>query len=96
MGGESVMEYDLMSTHSADNVEDSTDSSEVWDLLKTILSNAREQRLAYLLFHCGLKPREIVRFCPREFSDIDEIYRLRCNLMARLLRNADSLQWQLS
>jgi hypothetical protein len=90
------MEYDLMSTRSADDVEDSTESSKVWDLLKTMLSNARERRLAYLLFHCGLKPREIVRFCPREFSDILEIYHLRCTLMVRLLRNADSLRWQLS
>ena len=90
------MEYDLMDTHTADDGENSAESSEVWELLKTVLSNAREQRLAYLLFHCGLKPREIVRFCPREFSDIQEIYRLRCSLMARLLCNADSLQWHLS
>jgi hypothetical protein len=83
-----MREFDLMSTHSVDDVEARTESSEIWDLLKTMVSNAREQRLAYLLFNCGLKPREIVRFCPREFSDIDEIYHLRCNLMARLLRNA--------
>jgi DNA-directed RNA polymerase specialized sigma24 family protein len=73
-------------------VEDSTDSSEVWDILQMILSNPREQRLAYLLFHCGLKPREIVHFCPQEWSDVQEIYRLRCNIMERLLRNADSLR----
>ncbi len=90
------MEYDLMDTRTGDDGEDSTESSEVWDLLKTMLPNAREQRLAYLLYNCGLKPREIVRFCPREFSDMHEIYHLRCNLMARFLRNADSLQWQLS
>src|SRR2546421_1149605 len=36
-------------------VEDSTDDSEVWESLQMILSNPREQRLAYLLFHCGLK-----------------------------------------
>jgi DNA-directed RNA polymerase specialized sigma24 family protein len=76
--------------------EDSTDNSKVWSILKTILTNPREQRLAYLLFHCGLKPREIVRFCPKEFSDIGEIYGLRSNLMERLLRNADHLRWQLS
>jgi len=77
-------------------VINSTESGEVWGLLKMVLSNAHEQRLAYLLFHCGLKPGEIVRFCPREFSDIHEIYRLRLNLMALLLSNADFLQWQLS
>ncbi len=77
-------------------VEDSTDSSEVWDILHMILSNPREQRLAYLLFHCGLKPREIIRFCPQEWSDVQEIYRLRRNIMERLLRNADHLRWRLS
>ena len=77
-------------------VEDSTDSSEVWDILHMILSNPREQRLAYLLFHCGLKPREIIRFCPQEWSDVQEIYRLRRNIMERLVRNADYLRWQLS
>jgi hypothetical protein len=74
-------------------VEDNIDISEIWDVLHVILSNPREQRLAYLLFHCGLKPREIVRFCPQEWCDVQEIYRLRCTIMVRLLRNADQLQW---
>ena len=73
-------------------VEDGTANCEVWEILQMILSNPREQRLAYLLFHCGLGPREIVRFCPQEWSDVQEIYRLRRNIMERLLRNADSLR----
>jgi len=77
-------------------VEDSSDNSEVWDILQMVLCNPREQRLAYLLFHCGLKPREIVRFCSQEWSDVQEIYRLRRNIMERLVRNADYLRWQLS
>jgi hypothetical protein len=77
-------------------VEDSSDNSEVWDILQMILSDPREQRLAYLLFHCGLKPREIVRFCSQEWGDVQEIYRLRRNIMERLVRNADQLRWQLS
>ena len=76
--------------------KDVTSSSEVWDILQTIRSNEREQRLASLLFHCGLKPREIVRFCPQGWSDIHEIYRLRRTIMERLLRNADHLRWRLS
>jgi len=75
--------------------EDVTDSSEMWEVLQTMLSNKREQRLAYLLFHCGLKSREIVRFCPQEFSDVQEIYRMRRSIMERLLRNADQLRWRL-
>ena len=77
-------------------VEDSAGSSEAWGVLKTILPNVREQRLAYLLFHCGLGPGKIVHFYPQEFSDVNEIYRLQRTIMERLLCNADSLQWQLS
>ncbi len=77
-------------------VEDSTENSEVWETLHMKLSNPREQRLAYLLFHCGLKPREIIRFCPQEWSDVQEIYRLRRTMMERILRNADYLRLGLS
>ena len=77
-------------------VEDSSKSSEVWEVLQTLLPDRREKRLAYLLFHCGLSPREIVRFCPQEWSDVDEIYRSQCNMMRRLLSNADHLDWRVS
>ncbi len=77
-------------------VEDNTNNSEVWESLHMILTNQREQRVAYLLFHCGLGPREIVRFCPQEWSDIQEIYRLRRAIMERVLRNADRLRWRIS
>ena len=75
--------------------EDTTDRGEVWEALQTMLADEHEKRLAYLLFHCGLKPREIVRFCPQEWSDVREIYRLRRNVMERLLHNADQLRWRL-
>jgi hypothetical protein len=77
-------------------VADNTENSEVWESLQTILSNPREQRVAYLLFHCGLGPRETIRFCPQEWSDVQEIYRLRRNIMERLLRNVDCLRSRLS
>jgi len=73
-------------------VEDSMDIGEIWEILQEMLPDARERRLAYLLFHCGLKPREIVRFCPQEFNDIPEICRLRRNIMERLLRNTDQMR----
>jgi hypothetical protein len=69
--------------------EDNFESNDVWDNLKKLIPDSNEQRLAYLLFHCGLKPRQILRFCPQEFSNIHEIYRLRTNLMNRLVRIAD-------
>ena len=68
------------------------DSREAWGLLKTILPNVREQQLAYLLFHCGLVPWEIIHFYPWEFSGVNEVYRLRYTIMERLLRSTDQLQ----
>ncbi len=76
--------------------EDESSSSEVWDNLKTLLPNPREQRLAYLFFHCGLKPIEIVRFCSQEFNNVSEVYRLRRTITERLLRNAHLLRGRLS
>jgi len=76
-------------------VEESTDSGELWEMLKEMLHDVREQRVAYLLYHCGLKPREIVHYCPQEFSDVREIYRMRRNIIERLRRNAHRIRQQL-
>lgn len=75
--------------------EEQAESGEVWKVLLVMLPSRREQRLAYLLYHCGLGPREIVRFCPQEWSDVQEIYHLRSAILDRLLRNADQLHWRL-
>ena len=76
--------------------EDEYDSHELWGIIKSLLPNDRERRLAYLLYHCGLKSREIIRFCPGEFSDVQEIYRLTRNITERLIRNRDQIRWRLS
>lgn len=76
-------------------VEGATKSSEVWETLQAMLADGPERRLAYLLFHCGLKPQEIVHFYPKEWNDVQEIYHLRHSIIARLLRNADNLQLRL-
>src|SRR5262249_19369319 len=72
--------------------EDVISGAEVWEILQRMLPDKREQRLAYLFYHCGLKAREIVRFCPREFSDVREIYRMRRCIVERILRNADQFR----
>ena len=77
-------------------VEDVTFGSELWEMLKEMLHDGREQRLAYLLYHCGLKPREIVRYRPQEFSDVREIYRMRRTIVERLRRNAYRIRHRLA
>ena len=66
--------------------EEHPESSAVWGSLQAALPNWRERRLAYLLYHCGLEPAEIVRFCPQEWSDIHEVARLRRSILARLMQ----------
>jgi hypothetical protein len=67
------------------------ESGEVWDTLRTLLPDPREQRLAYLLFHCGLLPTEIIRACPEEWSSEQEVIRLRHLILERLLHDADQI-----
>lgn len=71
-------------------------SEDVWDNLKKGIPNGSEQRLAYLLYHCGLKPNQIMSFCPQEFSNVHDIYRQRSKLMNRLQRNAGLLRSRLN
>lgn len=68
---------------------------ERWEAIKSILPDQREKRLAQLLFYCNLTPREVVRYCPQEFSDIREIYRLKRSILDRLRRNKDRLRYLL-
>src|SRR5215469_7198873 len=76
--------------------EDEYGSHEMWEIIRSLLPNQRERRLAYLLYYYGLKPREVLRYCPNEFSSIQEIYRLTRNILERLIRNRDQLRWRLS
>jgi hypothetical protein len=77
-------------------VEDHDDGRDPWDAIRRILPGERERRLAYLLYHCNLKPREIVRFCPQEFHEVKEIHRLRRNIVERVQRDVDQIRWKLN
>lgn len=76
--------------------EDHHNPHETWEVIQNMLPDEREQRVAYLLFYCGLKPRQVISFCPQEFNDVYEIYRMRRNILERLVRNADIIHWRLS
>jgi hypothetical protein len=63
----------------------------LWEKLSGLLPDGRERRLAFLLYNCGLEPGEIVRRCAQEFVDVQEILRLRRQILVRLLRNQEAL-----
>ena len=71
------------------------DDLAVWKSLQDLVPDPREQRLLYLLYYCGFKPREIAVRRPQEFHDVKEIYRLNHNILERLRRNQDRMRWLL-
>jgi hypothetical protein len=71
----------------------STTECEVWKMLAEMPLDNREQRLAYLLFHCGLRPKDIVHTFPEKFYDVHEISLLRCTIIQRLLDPVDQHMW---
>lgn len=77
-------------------VEDRYYEDELWEVIKGLLVGTKERRVAYLLFHCNLKPREIVHHCPGEFRGEIEIYNLKRNIMEKIFRNMSQLRWKLS
>ncbi len=78
-----------------DDLSADEESAALWEIFCQFLKDKRELRLAYLHFHCGLKAREIIQFCSGEFSDVQEVYRLRHNIFKRLMRNAEQIRWRL-
>jgi hypothetical protein len=78
-----------------DDFEEEAKSLEMWEVLRSLIPDEREQRVAYLTFYAGLKPREIARLVPQEFNDVEEIYRLKHITTERLRRNQDSIRWLL-
>ena len=77
-------------------VEDQDEGSELWEVIRDMLPSERERRLAFLLYQCNLKPREIVRLRPREFPDVNEVHRMKRNIVDRLARSADLIRYKLS
>jgi hypothetical protein len=71
------------------DLEGHPDSLEIWDLVQAKLSSKRERRLAYLLYHCGLEPAEIVRCCSEEWSNVHEVVRLRRSIFMQLLKRPE-------
>src|SRR2546421_3708897 len=72
--------------------EEPIDAQKIWKIIESLLFDARERRIAYLLYYCDLKPREIVIRCPKEFDDVKEIYHLRHTIVEQLQRNRDRLR----
>lgn len=77
------------------SAEEHEDGRMLWESIQNLLPDEGERRLVYLLYYCGLKPREIVRRFPQEYGDVKEIYRVNQNIIDRLRRSRERLRWLL-
>ncbi len=62
---------------------------EFWAKITGRLRDEKERRVVYGSFVLGLKPRELYAEFQSTFSDVNEIYRIKENVMARLRRDAE-------
>jgi hypothetical protein len=59
--------------------------SKVRKNIQYLLAQTHNQRLVYLLFHCGLKPEEVLQTYPQEFGTLQHITHVRFILIEQLL-----------
>jgi DNA-directed RNA polymerase specialized sigma24 family protein len=72
--------------------EQAVDRSErqmLWDLLAARLHDRKERMVIHGSFVLDLKPQEILDHFRGEFNDIDEIYRIKQNVITRLRRDTE-------
>ena len=60
-----------------------------WDLVSQRLHDEKERMVMQGLFILALKPRELYKRAQHMFSDVDEIYRVKQNILARLGRDPE-------
>ena len=62
---------------------------EVWEKVTQRLHNEKERTVLRGLFVYDLKPRELYNQFPAMFKDVDEIYTIKQNIVARLRRDPE-------
>lgn len=63
-----------------------------WQQIQRRLHDEREQHLLYYRYGLGFKPRQICEYFPEDFPDINEVYGMTQNILARLRRDEELRQ----
>lgn len=61
----------------------------LWDLINTRMNDEKERSVIYGSFALDLKPQELFSHFRGVFSDVDEIYQIKQNVLARLRRDSE-------
>jgi DNA-directed RNA polymerase specialized sigma24 family protein len=72
-----------------DSALDRIHAQEIWSLVSARLKDEKERKVVYGSFVLGLKPRELQAQHPEIFHEVNEVYRAKENVLARLGRDAE-------
>lgn len=75
--------------------EDNFENNDVWDTFTKVIPDENEQRLAFLLFHCGLQLGQVTDIHPHEYSDVHTLYHMRSSMINSVVQNADRFNGRL-
>lgn len=81
------IEYEPASDDLADDVVAAISAQGVWQVIQEELNGEDERILIYLVYVQGMKPGEISSQQPRLFPTVDDVYRIKRNVLERLRRN---------
>ncbi len=71
----------------ADDVVSNLSAQDLWQIIQEELNGEDERVLVYLAYVQGMKPGEITSLYPRFFPSVDDVYRIKRNVLERLRRN---------
>ncbi|GCE28235.1 hypothetical protein KDA_37190 [Dictyobacter alpinus] len=90
------IEHEPASADPADDVVSNLSAQDLWKLILEEVRSEDERVLIYEAYVHGMKPGEICRQHPRYFASVDDVYRIKRNVLERLRRNRrlQSLFWR--
>ena len=72
-----------------DEVVDKLDSQWFWSWIHEKLNDQKERLVMQGIFVLALKPRELCDYYEKIFTDVEEVYRIKQNVLARLRRDEE-------
>jgi DNA-directed RNA polymerase specialized sigma24 family protein len=82
-----TIEHEPAADDPADNVVSNISAQHLWQIVQEELNGEEERVLIYLAYVQGMKPGEICVQQRRLFPTVDDVYRIKRNVLERLRRN---------
>lgn len=82
-----TIEQEPASDDPADDVVSAISAQSLWQVIQEELNVEEERVLIYLAYVRGMKPGEISRHQQHLFPSVDDVYRIKRNVLERLRRN---------